>query len=111
MTQQAKLVIVGLSLAVVSLVLVLAAVLASDDDGSMNHMGSSGDPYMGMMQAMGQMNSDQMLDMMRPILGPDGYQRMLEHMAEHRRGGMIPHGSGVDGDAPDDGRNDAAHAG
>jgi hypothetical protein len=37
-----------------------------------------------------------MLGHMREVLGPEGYQRMLDHIAEHRRGGGM-HGLGIDG--------------
>jgi hypothetical protein len=35
---------------------------------------------------MGRMDSEQMLSMMRSTLGEEGYQRIVEHMAEHRNG-------------------------
>jgi hypothetical protein len=52
---------------------------------------------MGMMQAMGDMDSDRMLTGMREVLGPDRYQRMLEHIAEHRKGGSMTGSAGMDG--------------
>jgi len=49
-------------------------------------MNSTTDSYMGMMAAMGNMDSDQMLAMMKSVLGPDAYQKMLGHMAAHKAG-------------------------
>jgi hypothetical protein len=40
----------------------------------------------GMMGAMGSKASDDMLKHMREVLGEDGYQRMLAHLADHRNG-------------------------
>jgi hypothetical protein len=47
------------------------------------------------MQAMGNMDSDEMLARMRAILAPEGSEQMLDHMAEHRGGGGA--GPGMDG--------------
>ena len=96
MTQQAKLVIAALVLAVAVLAVALGMALSSDDNGGMPHMGSGGGGYMGMMQAFGGMDSGEMLEAMRDVLGSEGYQRMLDHIAEHRRGGGMP-GQGMDG--------------
>lgn len=52
---------------------------------------------MGMMQAMGRMDSDEMLSRMEGILGPERYQAMVTHTAEHRRGTAMTPGSGIDG--------------
>lgn len=84
MTTQVKLIIGGLvaAVAVLSVALGVALMDGRDDD----HMGRGNDSYMGMMQAMGRMDSEQMLSMMRSVLGEDGYQRMVQHMAEHRNG-------------------------
>ena len=84
MSRNAKLLVGGLSAAVVALAVALSISLASehgDDHGS-----TSGHGYMGVMQAMGNMNSDQMLARMKEVLGPDAYQMMLDHMAQHRQG-------------------------
>ena len=85
MTTLAKLVIGGLvaAVAILSVALGVALIDGHDDD---HYMGSGNDSYMGMMQAMGRMDSEQMLSMMRSILGEEGYQRMVQHMAEHRNG-------------------------
>jgi hypothetical protein len=85
MTKGLKLLIGGLASAVVVLAVALGVSLASDH-GNDAHRASSGNGYMGMMQAMGNMDSDQMLARMKDILGPDGYQKMLDHMAQHRQG-------------------------
>lgn len=53
--------------------------------------------YMGMMDAMGRMDSDAMLGRMQAILGQDGFQAMLDHMQAHRNGMAMPHASGIDG--------------
>lgn len=96
MNSQAKLTIAGLSALVAVLAIALVAALASgDDDDGLSHMSQSSG-YMGMMQGMGAMNSDQMLAGMREVLGPDGYQRMLDHIDEHRRGGSMTGGTGMD---------------
>jgi putative AlgH/UPF0301 family transcriptional regulator len=51
---------------------------------------------MGMMQAMGNMDSDRMLVAMKEVLGPEAYQRMLDHIAEHRKGGAMAGNAGMD---------------
>lgn len=96
MNSQAKLTIAGLSALVMVLAIALVAALATgDDDDGLGHMNQA-NGYMGMMQGMGNMNSDQMLAGMREVLGPDGYQRMLDHIAEHRRGGSMAGGTSMD---------------
>jgi hypothetical protein len=97
MTSQAKLVIGGLVALVVILATSLAVALAADsgNDG-FGHMGARNNSYMSMMQAFGNMDSNQMLTMMREVLGEDGYRSMLEHFAEHRGGAGMP-GGGMDG--------------
>jgi hypothetical protein len=92
MNQQAKIIIAALTAVVVALAIGLLASLAMDDDD----FGMNGNHSMGMMQAMGNMNSDAMIEHMREVLGEDGYQRMLGHMREHRNGGAMPNGSSVD---------------
>jgi hypothetical protein len=62
---------------VLSIGLVFAVI---DDDGM--HDGRGG--YAGMMGALGQMDSDQMLVRMREVLSDEDYQRMLEHIQAHR---------------------------
>ena len=84
MNTTAKAVIAVLAIAVVGLGIGLGVALASGDDdngssGSYWNAGS-GDPYYGMMGAMGQGNWQGMQDCMRQVLGDDGYQRMLDHM-------------------------------
>ena len=96
MTQQAKIIIAGLSAIIVALVIGLGFSLAMDDDDMDMGMNGNNNHPMGMMQAMGNMNSDAMLDHMREVLGADGYQRMLGHMREHRNGAQMPNGSSVD---------------
>jgi len=83
----------GLSAAVVVLSVALAIVVVRDDpDTVATAQMPMGGGYMGMMQAMGRMDSDVMLTHMRDVLGDEDYQLMLEHFEEHRRGGgMSPH--------------------
>ena len=92
MNQQAKIIIGALSALAIVLVIGLVVSLAMDDDD----MDMNGNHSMGMMQAMGNMDSDAMLKHMREVLGEDGYQRMLGHMREHRNGVSTPSGSSVD---------------
>jgi len=94
MNQQAKIIIAALSALAVVLAIGLAVSLATDDDDM--HTNASGNHLMGMMQSMGNMDSDAMLDHMREALGEDGYQRMLGHMQEHRSGAAMPGGSSID---------------
>ena len=92
MNTQAKL-IIGLLVAVVAALGITVGVLAAgtggDDgnDGMATHMDTD-DAYMGMMGAMGGMDSDNMLEHMREILGEDGYNRMMGHFQDHRNGTM-----------------------
>ena len=94
MNQQAKIIIAALTALAVVLVLGLVVSLAMDDDDMQTNM--NGSHSMGMMQGMGNMNSDAMLEHMRAVLGEDGYQRMLGHMREHRNGAAMPNGSSID---------------
>jgi hypothetical protein len=90
MNTQARIFIGGLLAAVVALGVVLGVVLATDDgDGNGNispHATANGDSFMGMMNAMGTMDSDSMLTNMRDVLGEEAYQRMLDHFREHQNG-------------------------
>ena len=95
MNTQAKIIIAGLTTGVAILAIALAVALSSDDDESVGHTNQTSG-YMGMMQAMGNMDSDRMLAGMREVLGPEGYQRMLDHIAEHRKGGQMPGNAGMD---------------
>ena len=84
----------GLLAVVVGLGVALGVVLATGDaegsNGTWHRMDSdSGDGSMSMMEAMGTMDSDAMLQHMRDALGEDGYQRMLDHMREHGAGGPM----------------------
>jgi hypothetical protein len=100
MRAQAKLISGGLAVAVVALSIALGIALASDSDNDndgMPHMGLEGDSYMGMMGAFGRMDSDEMLGMMRTVLGAEDYGEMLDHFAEHRGGTQMPHESGIVG--------------
>ena len=92
MTQQAKVIIAALAAIAVGLAIGLVVSLAIDDDD----MDMNGNHSMGMMQSMGNMDSDAMLEHMREVLGEDGYQRMLGHMREHRNGAATPSGSSID---------------
>jgi hypothetical protein len=83
LTSQTKIIIGGLLGAVAILSVALGVVLINGDD---HHVNAGNDGYMGMMQAMGRMDSEQMLSMMRSVLGNESYQRMVDHIAEHRNG-------------------------
>lgn len=93
MTAQTRIIAGGLLAAVVALGVVLGVVLATDDgdgDGATSpHVTDNGDGFIGMLAAMGAMDSDTMLQHMRDVLGEDGYQRMLSHFQEHRDGGPM----------------------
>jgi hypothetical protein len=99
MTVQAKVIIGVLAAAVIALSVALGVALASDtdDNDGVLRMRSDSDGYMGMMGAFGRMDSDGMLGMMQTVLGPDGYDAMLEHFGEHRGGVEMPYATGGDG--------------
>ena len=93
MDRRAKGIIAALAATVIVLAVALVAVIVtntddSEDDGMMTGAAASGS-YMGMMQAMGSMDSDAMLTHMREVLGEDGYQEMLQHLSAHRSGGPM----------------------
>lgn len=98
MDQRAK-VIIG-TLVVVSALLAVGlgvALTRPSTNGAAARMPMSmNDPYVGMMQSMGNMNSDAMLTHMREVLGEDGYRRMQEHWRTHRAGGTMTGNPGVD---------------
>ena len=71
----------GLLVAVVAFGVGLGVVFATDDE--------AGDGSMGMMDAMGDMDSSAFAEHMRDVLGEDGFGRMLDHMREHRAGGPM----------------------
>ena len=98
MNYRAKIIIGALAALTAILAIGLVVSLASDDDMGMGGgMSMSGSNHsMAMMQAMGDMNSDAMLEHMRQVLGEEGYQRMLAHMKDHRNGASIPSGSSLD---------------
>ena len=98
MNNQAKIIIGALAALAAVLAIGLVVSLASDDDMGMGAgMGMNNSNHsMGMMQAMGNMDSEEMLDHMRQVLGEDGYQRMLSHMRDHRNGAAMPSGSSLD---------------
>lgn len=96
MSRSAIAAITILGVATVTLAVALGVVLASDEDGAGgNH--PMGDGYAGMMGAMATMDSDEMLERMREVLGEDGYEAMLAHMQEHQAGSAGPMAPGVDG--------------
>ena len=91
MNTQARILVGALLAAVVALGIVLGVVLATDDEdgSSMPHAMDQDDSFMGMMVAMGSMDSDAMLQHMRDVLGEGSYQRMLAHFRDHRDGGQM----------------------
>lgn len=95
MNTQPKIIIAGLTAGVALLAVTLAVALSTGDDGGMGHMNQP-NGYVGMMQAMGNMDSDGMLEQMREVSGPEGYQRMLDHIAEHRKGGQTAGNASMD---------------
>lgn len=101
MDTRAKAIIAVLIAAVVGLgatVGVLAATRDGGDGAGMGMMGSSpaGNDYMGMMRAMGGMDSGAMLQNMRGVLGDQAYQQMLDHFQQHRAGGPMTGNAGID---------------
>ena len=100
MNTQARLIVGVVGAIAVALGVTLGIVIAMDDDddmmsGSGSHM-DGGDHFQGMMGAMGSMDSDDMLGHMRNVLGEDRYERMLDHMADHRDGGPMTDDAGMD---------------
>ena len=100
MNTEAKAIIGALAATAIALAVVLGVVVAmdDDDDGDMaggGHM-TTGDSYAGMMQSMGDMDSDAMLGHMRQVLGVEAYQRMMDHLRDHRSGGPMTGDSDVD---------------
>ena len=84
----------GLLAVVVGLGVALGVVLATDDAEGSNGTGHRMDSYrgdgsMGMMDAMGDMDSGAFVEQMRDVLGEDGFGRMLDHMRQHRDGGPM----------------------
>ena len=71
----------GLLVASVAFGVGLGVVFATDDE--------AGDGSMGMMDAMGDMDSGAFVEQMRDVLGEDGFGRMLDHMREHGAGGPM----------------------
>lgn len=100
MNTQAKL-IVGVLVASVAALAITAAVMADGDgmygnSSASTHMGTRDGGYQGMMGAMGSMDRDGMLSHMREVLGEDGYQRMLAHLADHTNGAPMTGDAAMD---------------
>ena len=89
---QAAIAVLVVAVVVLTASLVMALVWNGPD-----HMNARNNDYMVMMDAMGRMDSDEMLGRMEDILGPERYQAMVKHMAEHRQGTAATPGSGIDG--------------
>lgn len=98
MNRQAQIIIVALIAIIVGLAVAVGVLAAAgDDDGDALMSGQmGGDAYMGMMGAMAGMESDVMLEHMREVLGEQGYQRMLSHLADHRDGGPMTTNADID---------------
>lgn len=99
MNTQAKILVGVLVVVVVGLAIAVGMMAADDDrDDSMltNHMMGDDGGYVGMMGAMGRMDSDDMLRHMREVLGEDGYQRMLTHLADHKSSSPMTGNAAVD---------------
>ena len=78
----------GLLAVVVAFGVGLGVVFATDDE--------AGDSSMGMMDAMGDMDSGTCVEHMRDVLGEDGFGRMLDHLREHQDGGLMTSGQAAD---------------
>ena len=92
-------VIIGALVGVSAALAVALAVVIATGDGDESVVGghmTGSDSYVGMMQAMGGMDSDAMLTHMRTVLGEDGYRRMLDHWRNHSSGGPMTGNAGVD---------------
>ena len=98
MDQRARIIIGGLGALAVILAVALVAVIATNGGGgTAMHGGVGGSAPMGMMQAMGNMDSDAMLAHMREVLGEDGDQHMLQHFRDHLSGGPMTGDTAIDG--------------
>ena len=86
MITPARILIGILVIAVVGLGVALLGVVVGDEDNGDNHGMGQSMGFAGMMAAMGDMDSDAMLDHMREVLGEDGFKRMQKHIEDHRSG-------------------------
>lgn len=99
MNTQAKVLIGILVAALIGLGAALGVVLATGDgegDNVIDSMMNGNDGFAGMMGAMSSGDSDAMLAHMRDVLGEEGYQRMLTHLADHRDGAPMTGDPDVD---------------
>ena len=97
MNPAARVTIAVLAFAVVMLAVALVVALHDDDDDDSTLAGMPGSgPYMGMMQAMGGMDSDAMLAQMRGALGDDAYEQMMQHFQNHHSSGPMTDDPGID---------------
>jgi hypothetical protein len=99
MTGTSRIAIVLLAALAAALGIALVWMATMDDDGMMSGTTGSGmgTGFMGMMSAMGTMNTDAMQARMREVLGDSDYDAMLRHMAEHRAGMGMNYGPGAEG--------------
>ena len=100
MNTQAKIVVGVLVAAVVGLGITVGVMAAGDDHNgnttTVSHMMGNDSGYRGMMGSMGSMDSADMFKHMREVLGEDGYQRMLVHLADHQNGAPMTGNTAVD---------------
>ena len=100
MNTQVKMIVGILVAAVVGLGITVGVMAAGDGHNGnttmADHTMGNDTGYVGMMGAMGSMDSDDMLKHMREVLGEDGYQRMLAHLADHRNGAPMTGNAAVD---------------
>jgi hypothetical protein len=92
--------VVAVLVAVVAITMAIGVVIgtAIDDDHHDRISERDGDdPFLGMMGAMGGLDTDDMLGHMGEVLNDEDYALMLEHMEEHREGDATGNASGVDG--------------
>lgn len=83
--------VAGIAGLIIGVLVTGAIALAVDDDGmmggdgngSVRDMMNSDDDAIGMMGAMGAMDSGEMMDHMRATLGDDGFTAMMDHMMNH----------------------------
>ena len=100
MNTQVKIVVGMLVAAVVGLGITVGVMAAGDDHNGntamVSHMTGNDAGYVGMMGSMGSMDSADMFKHMREVLGEDGYQRMLVHLADHQNGAPMTGNTAVD---------------
>lgn len=93
MTSQTKAIMTVLAGGVVILAILFAVAAVDAWGGDMHN--DDGDSYMGMMGAMGEMDSGDMMTHMRDMMDDETFAQMQEHMATHE---SMPMTSGMSTD-------------